>query len=106
MVIDKIRKMSVKGVKLKSESFFSIFPGVLELWKKNLRGRFRPPVQIGLNDLRPSPFEYFQENNFFTKCQSGFRKFHSTVTSLLKITNDWLLNMDKGVYIGVVYFDL
>ena len=38
MVIDKISKMSVKGVKLKSESFFSISPGVFELWRKNLRG--------------------------------------------------------------------
>ena len=37
MVIDKIRKMSVKGVKLKSESYFSISPEVLELWRKNLR---------------------------------------------------------------------
>ena len=43
MVIDKIRKMSIKGVKLKSESFFSIFPGVLELWRKNLRGWIPPP---------------------------------------------------------------
>ena len=38
MVINKIRKMSIKGVKLKSESLFSISAGVLELWKKNLRG--------------------------------------------------------------------
>ena len=44
MVIDKIRKMSVKGVKLKSESYFSMSPGVLELWRKNLRvGRIPPP---------------------------------------------------------------
>ena len=51
MVIDKIRKMSIKGVKLKSESFFSISPGVLELWRKNLRGADSapPPVQIGLS---------------------------------------------------------
>ena len=35
--------MTVKGVKLKSESFFSISPGVLELWMKNLRGGFCPP---------------------------------------------------------------
>ena len=50
MVIDKICKMSIKGVKLKSESFFSIPPGVLELWRENLRGRIPPPppVQIGL----------------------------------------------------------
>ena len=40
----QICKMSIKGVKLKSESFFSISPGVLELWRKNLRGGgFRPP---------------------------------------------------------------
>ena len=51
--------------------------------------------------------ECFQENNFLTKYQSGFRKFHSTVTSMLKkTTNDWLLNMGKGVYTEVDYFDL
>ena len=50
--------------------------------------------------------EYFQENNFVTKYQSGFRKFHSAVMPTLKTTNDWLLNMDKGLYTGVVYFDL
>ena len=38
MVIDKICKMTVKSVKLKSESFFSISHGVLELWRKNLMG--------------------------------------------------------------------
>ena len=43
MVIDEIHKMSVKGVKLKSESFFSISPGVLELWRKTLGGRIPPP---------------------------------------------------------------
>ena len=40
--------MSVKGVKLKSESYFSISPGVLELRRENLRGVDSPPVQIGL----------------------------------------------------------
>ena len=38
MVIDKIRKISVKGVKLKSENYFLISPGVLELWRKILGG--------------------------------------------------------------------
>ena len=45
--------MSIKGVKLKSENLFLISPGVLELWKKNLRGADSaplPPVQIGLKD--------------------------------------------------------
>ena len=35
--------MSIKGVKLKSESFFSIFSGVLELRRKNLRGADSAP---------------------------------------------------------------
>ena len=53
MVTDKIRKMSVKGVKLKSESYFSISPGVLELWRRKPLGGgggadSAPPVQIGL----------------------------------------------------------
>ena len=47
VVIDKICKMTVKGVKLKSESFFLISPGVLELRRKNLRGDgFRPRPRI------------------------------------------------------------
>ena len=32
--------------------------------------------------------KYFQENNFSTKYQSGFRKLDSTVKSMLKATND------------------
>ena len=54
MVIDKIRKVSVKGVKLKSENYFSISPGVLELWRKILGAADSapPPVQIGLNHLK------------------------------------------------------
>ena len=50
--------------------------------------------------------EYFQDNNFLTIYQSRFSKFHSTVTSMLKTTTDLLLNKDKGLYTGVVYFDL
>ena len=31
--------MTVKGVELKSENFFSISYGVLELWRKTLKGK-------------------------------------------------------------------
>ena len=43
MVVDKICKMTIKGVKLKSESFISISHGVLELWEKTLGGGICPP---------------------------------------------------------------
>ena len=54
MVIDKIGIMTVKGVKLKSESFFSISYGVLELWRKNPKDS-APLVQIGLIQLSEFP---------------------------------------------------
>ena len=52
MVIDKICKMIVKGVELKSESFFPISHGVLELWRKNLREVFGTTPFILLSDLQ------------------------------------------------------
>jgi len=32
-----------------------------------------------------------------TNAQSGFRRLHSTVASLLNATNRWLENIDKGL---------
>ena len=49
---------------------------------------------------------YFESNGYLTKCQSGFRKFHSTVTAILKNSNDWFMNMDNGSINGMVLFDL
>ena len=50
--------------------------------------------------------EYFASNAILTPYQSGFRKGYSTMTSLLKTTNEWLVNMDKGLINGVVFLDL
>ncbi len=35
-----------------------------------------------------------------------FRRLHSTVTSLLHVTDRWLMNIDKGLVTGVVFIDL
>ena len=43
IVIDKICKMTIKGVRSNSESFFSTSHGVLELWRKTLGGRIPLP---------------------------------------------------------------
>jgi hypothetical protein len=49
---------------------------------------------------------YINENNILSGNQFGFRKSHSTVTSLLNATSNWLLNIDKGLINGVLFLDL
>ena len=49
---------------------------------------------------------YLNDNNIIVKQQSGFRKCHSTETALLHITDQYLLNMDKGLLNGVLFLDL
>ena len=49
---------------------------------------------------------YLESNGLLVDQQSGFRKKYSTQTSLLQVTNNWLLNMDGGNFNGVVFLDL
>ncbi len=48
--------------------------------------------------------DYLTEFELFTIAQSGFRKLHSTVTSLIHITDRWLSNINKGL-VTVVFTD-
>ena len=85
MVIDKICKMTVKGVKSRSESSFSISYGVLELLRKTLgKGGFRllpPPAWIGLrfeNCQFFSPFNLYKVLDRHLEClQCSTEKFIS-----------------------------
>ena len=49
---------------------------------------------------------YLKANNILVPFQSGFRASHCTVTALIKVTDDWLLAMDEGMYTGVLCVDL
>ena len=51
-------------------------------------------------------YAYFTENNLIQPRQSEFRSLHSTVTALLDMTNQWCLNIDKGMVSGVIFLDL
>ena len=51
-------------------------------------------------------YHYLTNHNLQTKCQSGFRALHSTVTTLLETTNKWSVNTDNGLLNGVVFIDL
>ena len=50
--------------------------------------------------------DYLNTNNLIYLHQSGFRPLHSVVTCLMKNTNDWYLNIDKGEYTGLIFIDL
>ena len=49
---------------------------------------------------------FLNNNNIIVKNQSGFRRNHSTETSLLQSTEMWLKSMDQGKINGVIYLDL
>ena len=49
---------------------------------------------------------YLNDNCLINSSQSGFRKFHSTITCLLKNTDDWYKVMDTGNLVGMVFVDL
>ena len=52
------------------------------------------------------PYNYLNENNLLTSCQSGFRSLHSTLNALIETTNNWSVNIDDGLLNGVVFIDL
>ena len=49
---------------------------------------------------------YLETNEILVQQQAGFRKKHCTQTSLLSITNQWFINMDRGSLNGVIFLDL
>ena len=46
------------------------------------------------------------ENNMFSSSQSGFWRCHSTLTCLLKTTDDWYSGLDLGNLVGLVFIGL
>ena len=50
--------------------------------------------------------EYLHKHNLITADQSAFLKNHSTQTSLHRVMDDWLQNIDDNLLTGVVYLDI
>ena len=51
-------------------------------------------------------YQHLAENNLLHPCQKGFRPKRSTHSALIKVTDHWLSNMDKGLVSVVVFLDL
>ena len=58
------------------------------------------------NILYEQLYEYFTTTNLLSEQQFGFRRFHSTSTALLDCTDEWYVNMDRGLYNLAVFLDL
>jgi hypothetical protein len=99
---------------------YSCFP---DIWKRALIRPVPKTYKPGtVNDYRPisilSVFakifekiiytqimDYVNTNNIIDKCQSGFRKLHSTGTALLKVVEDARLALGRGEITILVLFD-
>ena len=92
MVIDKICKMTVIRVKLKSESFFLISHGILEFWRKNLRGGRIPPP--GMDRVTAVMKPNLKSRICFDENPMGCEMGKTKVT------------MNKPVYLGQAILDL
>lgn len=82
-----------KGIKSDVNNYrpISILPIVSKVFEKIIHDQF---------------YNYLNENKLLTNCQSGFRSLHSTLTALLEATNNWSVNIDKGLLNGVIFIDL
>ena len=75
-------------------------------------GNYRPisviPVVMKLLEriVHDQFHDYLTYHNMFSSEQSGFRPKHSTLTTLLEVSDCILKNMDAGHFVGAVFLDL
>ena len=90
-------------------------PRVAPIFKEGLsddRSNYRPisvlPAASRLFEklVYDQLYRYLDEKKFIRLQQSGFRSLHSVVTYLLKCTNDWYVNIDKGKFTAMIFIDL
>ena len=51
-------------------------------------------------------YKFLSDKKLLSESQSGFRPLHSTLTTLLHITDKWYTNMDNGLINAILFVDL
>ena len=92
-------KISVKLVKDASEILSELLGIIFSLHFSSF-SRLLEPIGHG------KFYKYLKEYNKFVKCQHAFLKLHSTLTSLLSVTDKWFSNIDKRKRNISIFLDL
>ena len=87
-------------------------PPIFKKGKKDDPNNYRPisviPVVAKIFEklVHEQLYNYLNDNDLLANCQSGFRSLHSTLKALLEATENWSLNINKGLINGVIFIDL
>ena len=81
---------------------------ILKEGDRNERSNYRPiSVLLVLTRLfEKLLYEYFTDNILLSQKQYGFRAFHSTLSCLLKSSNDWYPAFDTSEMVGAAFINL
>ena len=91
--VAKLKSLYEKGTKTDPKNFRSI--SLLPIVSK-----------ISEKSIHDQTMEYLTDNNILYKYQSGFRKNHSTDTSLSYLTNEIMTGFNSGLLTGMILIDL
>ena len=85
--------------------------GIFKKGAKNLASNYRPVsltcilCKVLESFVRDALLKYMEENNFFSKCQHGFRRHRSCVTQLLEVLNDLTNLIEEKLDFDILYLD-
>ena len=104
--------MSIVSDKFPAEWKVARVTPIFKKGQRSMLDNYRPisilPVVSKLMEriLYDQMFDYLKKQNILSEHQFGFRQLHSTTTTLLDCTNEWYVNMNRGLYNIVVLLDL
>ena len=81
------------GMKDLAENYrpISILPTISKIYERHIASQIH---------------DYFSSTKITHKTQSGFRKQHSCQTSLTRLIDAWIKDIDNGKLIGTLFLDL